>query len=550
MKSSFSRLLVPLVASVALTGCLPPPVNPFFADSAVPIGHGNSAQSDSTAIKGPVGPAETLTTEDMTYTHLGPAHFGIAISPEYPNGKRAIWSNGGDRISKLDYDTLAVIDEFTLPGKTLMTSEEADAVILDLDSKSGADLARAGLDYAIEYLLGLAGVYYLLDKDNTLYVGGSESILSYGDVEADPENQNSAIEFKGEWLKPDGIGGNFVGANLTFDGRICMVTDEGWVVLVTRDFSDYDAIQLPGGEGAAAHNQAMLDAGLRKGSADWVRNAPAIGEEDGGIAAGGTNGIYLPSLNTMHKVIWDGANLSIDEADGAWHVPYSNSGGKGSGATASLMGFGPDEDHLVVITDGDEVMNLEVFWRDEIPEGWVAPETALSNRTAGKLPVDMGNPDITAIQSEQSVVVGGYGAYVVNNEPSAVPDNFPAAARTVLVGFAGNDPEFAPKGVQKFSWNTIDQELKNAWVNTDRTSANAVPIISTGTNMLYTVGARNGDWTVEAFNAINGNTKFHYRTGSARYNTLFSGMNLDHEGRIIHTTAFGIVRYERPTPQD
>jgi hypothetical protein len=33
-------------------------------------------------------------------------------------------------------------------------------------------------------------------------------------------------------------------------------------------------------------------------------------------------------------------------------------------------------------------------------------------------------------------------------------------------------------------------------------------------------------------------------TGSARYNTGFSGMNLDQDGRIVHTTPFGIVRYD------
>ena len=41
---------------------------------------------------------------DLTYTHLGPGHFGMAISGEYPNGERVIWSNGQERISKLDYN--------------------------------------------------------------------------------------------------------------------------------------------------------------------------------------------------------------------------------------------------------------------------------------------------------------------------------------------------------------------------------------------------------------------------------------------------------------
>ena len=526
-----------LVSTAVLASTLPPPVNPFFADSNVQIGHGNAAQTDSIDQAGPEGPTEIIeaVTGDVTYQHLGPGHFGIAISPEYPNGKRAIWSNGGDRISKLDYDTLNVISEYAIK-LPLQTSAEADADIALLDSLSGADLALASVPLAVEYLTGLAGVYYLLDSDNNLFVGGTDSIIAYGDVVANPADQNSAITKTGEWFKPAGIGGTFAGANLMWDGRLCMVTNEGWVVILERDFSSYEAIQLPGGAGAAAHNQMMIDNGVRPGAGDWVRNAPAV-DENGGI--------YVPSFETMHKVVWDGTNLSIDEVDGAWHAPYSNTSGLGSGATPSLLGFGPGEDHLVVITDGDTVMNVEAFWRDGIPAGWVEPVDALSNRTAGKIRVDMGDPGITAIQSQQSVVVGGTGMAVVNNEPASIPAGFPPAAKTLLVGFAGNDPLFKPVGIQKFEWDMVNDTLTEAWVKTNVSSINAVPIVSLTSDILYTVGARGGLWTVEAVDWNTGDREFIYFNGSARYNTLFSGMNLDQEGRIIHTTAFGVARYER-----
>ncbi|GAB5453614.1 MAG: hypothetical protein Hals2KO_39420 [Halioglobus sp.] len=540
LSRSYSGLLLvaaSVVSTVVLASTLPPPVNPFFADSNVPIGHGNAAQTDSINVAGPEGPTEIIeaATGDVTYQHMGPGHFGIAISPEYPNGKRAIWSNGGDRISKLDYDTLDVISEYALKP-TLQTAAEADADIALLDSLSGADLALASIPLAVEYLTGLAGVYYLLDAENTLFVGGTDSVVAYGDVDANPADQNSAITKTGEWFKPVGIGGTFAGANLMFDGRICMVTNEGWIVVLERDFSSYEAIQLPGAGIAAAHNQMMIDNGLRPGAADWVRNAPAV-DENGGI--------YVPSFETMHKVVWDGTNLSVAEADGAWHAPYSNTDGRGSGATPSLLGFGPGEDHLVVITDGDTVMNVEAFWRDSVPAGWVPPVDALSDRTAGKIRVDMGDPGITAIQTQQSVVVGGNGIAVVNNEPASIPDGFPAAAKTILVGFAGNDELFKPRGIQKFEWNMVDNTLTEAWVAESVSSINAVPIVSLASDIFYTVGARGGSWSVEANDWITGESKFTYFTGSARYNTLYSGMNLDQEGRIIHTTAFGVSRYER-----
>ena len=34
-------------------------------------------------------------------------------------------------------------------------------------------------------------------------------------------------------------------------------------------------------------------------------------------------------------------------------------------------GFGDEEDKLVVITDGELIMNVVAFWRDDIPEDFV-----------------------------------------------------------------------------------------------------------------------------------------------------------------------------------
>ncbi len=65
------------------------PPNPYMADSVVPVGHINSAQSTGVDIAGPSGPSEELSQENggLTYTHLGPGHFGYAISlPEWQAG--------------------------------------------------------------------------------------------------------------------------------------------------------------------------------------------------------------------------------------------------------------------------------------------------------------------------------------------------------------------------------------------------------------------------------------------------------------------------------
>lgn len=507
------------------------PRNPYLADSGVPIGHIDSAQSTSTPIAGPTGPSGALGPDDLTYQHLGPGHFGIAISPEYPDGGRVIWSNGGDRISKLDAGSLDVLAELALPGRTLQTPEQADAELEVLDREHGELLADAAVTLASTYLQGLAGVYYALDADNILYVGGATSVIAYGD---DGRDRSSPVTVVREWVKPPDVGGNFVGVNMTFDGRLVLVTDEGWIVAVTRDFTAYDAIQIPGAEDAAAHNAEVRAAGARPGAADFVRNSIAV-DRDGGI--------YVASYDHMHKVVWDGDALSNDPRGGAWSSPYLDGTGNGTGATPALMGFGSD-DRLVVITDGEPLMHVVAFWRDGVPKGWKRLPGVPSRRIAGQLPADMGDPGLRAIQTEQSVVVGGNGALVVNNDPASIPPGFPAVGVRVLAGYAATDPAFTPHGLQKFEWDRRRRELREAWANRRLTSANAVPVVSLGSDVVYTVGVRDGAWAVEGVDWGTGRTQFHWVTGSARYNTGFSGMNLDQDGRIVHTTPFGIVRYD------
>jgi len=234
---------------------------------------------------------------------------------------------------------LEVIAEPPIGDAPPQSAEQPDADIAKLDAVEGLDRANTGIELAVQYMAGLSGVYYLLDVDNVLFVGGSESIIAYCD-----DGRTAPVRLRDEWRKPAYVPGVFVGANLTFDGRIAMVTDCGWIVLVERDFSSFLAAAMVGAEDAEGHNAAMTGNGFRSGSGEWVRNSLSVDEH---------GGIYVASVGHMHKVIWTGTELSTDLADGAWTEPYSNSLGAGTGATPSLMGF-DDEDRFVVITDGDE----------------------------------------------------------------------------------------------------------------------------------------------------------------------------------------------------
>ncbi len=138
---------------------------------------------------------------------------------------------------------------------------------------------------------------------------------------------------------------------MTFDGRIILATTEGYILAISRDFKDVQSVRLPKAEKEISN--------LPKG-VWWVRNGFCIDEE---------GGIYVASNSHLHKVIWNGQRLSTDEKDGTWNEPYSNSLGRGTGATPTLVGFGHDPDKLVVLTDGDTLMNIVAYWRNDIPTG-------------------------------------------------------------------------------------------------------------------------------------------------------------------------------------
>lgn len=508
------------------------PRNPYLADSSNAIGHGRCDQQDSFAATGPTGPTETLSDADLQFQWLGPGHFGGCISSPYPDGTRVIWSNGLQTIVKLDHETLEILATHTVQGQEVTSMDTFHHAVRGLDTLEGQEAIDHALTLALNYMAGLDGVYKMLDCDNRLLVGYGDRVVAYAD--ADPTDRNSAIVEAAVWAKPDHIEGSFVGINMTFDGRIVVSTDHGWVIALTRDFADYDAIRLPGADAAADHWRRMQEAGKR--GYGWVRTSLCTGDD---------GGIYVSSVDTTHKVVWTGQRLSLDEADGAWSATYRNGAGWGSGTTPSLMGFGPDEDRFVVIGDGDDVVNITLFWRDEIPHDWEQLPDAPSRRIAGLGPANMGDPHIEAIQTEQSITVSGYGAMTVNNEPATIPETFPTQGHRLLVFFLGHHPEYTPYGLHKYEWDPHTRTFEEAWVCTTVSSPNSVPSVSEGADLVYTCGARDGAWTIEALDWTTGQEAFHFVVGDSRFNTGGAGIVLDEEGRIVFGSLFGVTRILR-----
>ena len=511
------------------------PRNPFLADSSNAMAHGRCDQQDNVAWRGPEGPSEVLGEDDIQYSWLGPCHFGCTISGPYPDGRRVVWSNGSQNIAKLDYETLEVLADHEIVGGEGRTSiAELEANLAGLDNLEGQDAINHALGLSMRFMTGLDGVYALLDCTNTLFLGRKDHAVAY--VEADSSDPASKISERDRWYKPDHIEGYFVGMNITFDGRLVMSTDHGWVVVLARDFSEYHAIQVAGGAEQAAEYCAMRAAERGHTGYGWMRTSICVDDD---------NGIYVSSNDHHHKLRWTGERLSDDEADGCWSVPYRNGGGCGSGTTPSLMGFGPYEDKFVVIGDGDEVVNITLLWREEIPDDWEQLTDAPHRRIAGIGPANMGNPDLPEIKTEQSITVSGYGAMTVNNEPATVPDNFPARGARMLCFMLGHKPEYTPHGMHKYQWDPEARELKEAWVNHDISSPNSVPFVAQESGLVYTCGARGGSWTIEAADWETGESRFHFVVGGSMFNTTGAGVTIDEDGRLLFGSMYGKTRILR-----
>ena len=503
-----------------------PEVNPMAAKGVNPMPHGDSAQQDSTPIPGPIDNTRRLEEGEIVNTFMGPGHFGLYTSSPYANGKRVLWTKGVNGVFKLDEETYDIIDHLKSGVADKWNREWADKILAKLDKNNGASAIGTAVRSMMP-LKSLSGVYAVVGANNWFCVANKDgSVVAYGD-EVDGDARSRIIE-KARFRLPAEIAGASVGMNMTYDGWIVFPMETGTLIAVSPDLTGYRSVRLK-----HADTEDTETRGVGYG---WVRNSIAI-DKDGGI--------YVASRNHMHKVVWTGDALSIDPADGAWTAQYRNSTGEGTGATPSLMGFG-DEDRFLVFTDGDIRMNLVLMWRDDIPEGWQQPKGAPSRRIAGQAPVDMGDLDMQEIQSEQTVVVAGYGALVVNNTPRNTPFFLPkeGVGRGATIGPLGNNPEFQPYGVQKFGWNPDKQRLERAWVNETISSPNGVPWVSTGSGQVYFIGARNHEWTLEAVDWLTGEPTFHYIMGGQKYNNMFSGPTIDEKGRVFVASYFGRMRIQ------
>ena len=83
-----------------------------------------------------------------------------------------------------------------------------------------------------------------------------------------------------------------------------------------------------------------------------------------------------------------------------------------------------------MITDGQDLMHVDLFWRNGIPGDWKGLGGDRSRRLACEYPVRFGDPNAVTSLSEQSVAVRGYGTLHVNN---ALDYEFPSGLPPILL---------------------------------------------------------------------------------------------------------------------
>lgn len=467
-----------------------PPLNPFLANSHWPMCHRNTYNQASSPYWAPTKASDAK----PSFVEGSPVPVTLAISGTYPNGKQVVWGVTTKDIFKLD-----------MSGKQIGFFSRQDR---DQERKTA-----------------ISGAYSLVDSDGTFFAPRGNQIEAYRD--SIPDDPSSPIMLWKSYELPNAGSELIVGVSLTYDGRLIIVTDSGRMVSLSRDLEDPVFLQLP--------------------VESPISNSIATDE---------TGGIFVVKSDAVVRVQWDpdlqgDARLALE-----WSVPYKSveeliAGrlGLGSGTSPSLMGT-RDQDKFIVIGDGQKLMHMVLIWRDEIPADWEGLP-GRDRRIAAEVPVTFGHEGTEESTTEQSLTVRGYGVVAVSNLYREIPPLRPRLAnkifgnKTFRTIYRSNYESVAPYGAEKFVWNPETRKLESAWTNPKMSMPNGIPTMSEATGLLYCVGQRETDWTLEAVDWNTGESVFHQRMSRHfRYNSFYAATEIGPGGSILTGMYGGVMRFD------
>ncbi|MEN6440625.1 MAG: hypothetical protein ABFD97_18795 [Syntrophobacter sp.] len=501
-----------------------PTPNPYLASSLYGIVHFDSSSSDAMPYGPPKG-VYVINPAQQPIAYGGPGTIMTLASthPQYmwhPSTDRLqyIRKSGGGWVTVAEMHVLNKLAKDTFPkisDKTLRAFGKATAVGMTPTTLIAQMKSLFGDNYASR---GGGGVYSLVDNKNVFYSMYNGVILGF----ALKDENNPAAGIKIKYRLDDPVtkiqgtsGARVVALQMTYDGHLVVTFSNGLAIIdreLTLSTNSYYAF----------------------GTGERVTNSTCVDEN---------NAVYVASNTVMRKLVWTGTALSDHAGDGAWSCPYTTDSSKapigrmdnGTGSTPTLMGFGNDADKLVIITDGAKVMNLVAFWRDEIPSGF-------TDRVAGQIPVTCGfNPVPEWIQSEQSVVVRGYGAFVENNVPESIDAELLAtpSTYTYLLG-----PAYTPaRGVERFAWDTTTHSWSSTWARTDAVGS-PIPSYSAAGNMVLITGwIPDVGWAIHGMDWDTGDTVHLTFLGQKNFgNGLYGLLQGLKNGDLLFNGVCGTIR--------
>lgn len=507
-----------------------PAKNPWLTDSVYPTSHHNPAQTDASPLAGPtkgyhlkasdVKTVPGLFNSQPVVKMMGKDRLFIAAGIL---GLRKIYATGEsfEEIGFTPYPGFEKLASKTNPESLNAIVKKLDAVRRSKDDKAILALSAEMDELGFSFRTIANGVYHFVDKDNYHYcVYGGVNILKStdnGKVRASMQPVKTVDITESLPPKLAKSVNRVVGAGMTYHGNIA-VAAPGMCALLNRNLEMLGYITFPG---------------------EFVDNSISIDE----------TGIYVVSSEKMYKLVWTGKKLSYAEEDGGWSSPYNTidaetalkmgAASRGSGTTPALMGFGDDEDKLILISDADEKgSNLVAFWRNEIPKDFKQIPGTKSRRIAGQIPFDL-----SQLTAEASAVVRGYGAVLANStypKPSETPGDIFGNSFTAGV----TRPE--PVGVQKFEWDPKSNKFSVTW--TDKTIDNTdwmVPVV-TANDILYLPSK---DGLFYEYVGLDWNTgkrvaSWKMPTESAFYNTALGIAYFLEDGDLIFAGYFNTKRVD------
>lgn len=544
------------ILSAALSSVTLPPANPFLSEGAPAVTHNDPGASDAVPFEGPreIGTVDPSRVKRISTGLLTINYAGLL---RYPDGTEATWNTNNNRVTKIRIDNGRWEELAALPieGMNLMSALEVESHLGAFDAANSEKELRTYLASKLPFYAETqgreAGVYSLTDNRGHFYVLTRKNIQVFG--QADDTKPNSPIVLLRKWEIPQSLKRDAearklmltrlasastpisddirkaigmlrdipLGINMTYDGHLIFSMVGGTVAVIDRDFKAPPQVIKVDGE--------------------LFTNSLSV-DKDGGI--------YAVGDRNMHKFVWKKGRLSDRSRDGAWSSPYDlteqplpgvRGGGTGSGTTATLLGFGPGEDELVVIADGMPRMNIVAFWRNAIPKQHKQQPGTKSRRIAGQMAVRMGGVEAPYLQTEASIGVAGSYAFVVNG---MAPENIKPDLDNLLVQGPFRTP---PNGVEMFRWDHKADRWESLWARKDlSTPAAIIPVLSTKSRQAYVMSWNEQGWNVTGLDFDTGKTETQMTLGrSQQFNGAWGILQLLPNGDVFIPGLAGPVRVSK-----